>query len=443
MKHSETFLRKRKFFMVLPFLILPFVTILFWVLGGGKGPQVEAMTLRTEGLNFNLPDAQFDEKEIWDKFTLYEMAERDSAKFEEARENDPYFDLVTFQESKGKSQTDLDYPTKLIDSFPHKDKLAIDPNEEKVNRKLEELYKEINRPGLTTDTTPITSYGIEPDADPQISSDVQKLEQMMEMMHERSSSDPEMQQIENVLDKILDIQYPERAKEKIKSQRIANNQQSFQIKSISETENISLIDNGKVESEDTTAETLPEKADKPIHTVRQNGFYGLDDEITLENQIGNSIEAVIHETQQLVAGSTVKMRLLNDVEINGMPIPKNQFIYGVCAINGERLTIEIGSIRKGNFILPVSMSAYDLDGLEGIYIPGAITRDAAKQASDDAIQNIQMMSLDPSLAAQAATAGIEATKGLLSKKAKLVKVTVKAGYKILLKDTNSNSNTNF
>jgi hypothetical protein len=45
-----------------------------------------------------------------------------------------------------------------------------------------------------------------------------------------------------------------------------------------------------------------------------------------------------------------------------------------------------------------------------------------------------MSSLDNSLELQAASAGIEAAKGLLSKKAKLAKVTLKAGYHILLKD---------
>jgi conjugative transposon TraM protein len=157
--------------------------------------------------------------------------------------------------------------------------------------------------------------------------------------------------------------------------------------------------------------------------------------LQVEKQDENSFEAVIHDTQELVAGATVKMRLLNDIYINGNHIPRNQFVFGVCSINGERLTIEVGSIRTGNSLLPISLTVYDMDGLEGIYIPGAITRDAAKQASDDAMQNIQLMSLDPSIGAQAASAGIEATKGLLSKKAKLVKVTVKSGYRILLKDT--------
>ena len=42
--------------------------------------------------------------------------------------------------------------------------------------------------------------------------------------------------------------------------------------------------------------------------------------------------------------------------------------------------------------------------------------------------------------AQATTAGIQAAKGLLSKKIKLVKVTVKAGYRVLLKDGNKHEN---
>jgi conjugative transposon TraM protein len=128
---------------------------------------------------------------------------------------------------------------------------------------------------------------------------------------------------------------------------------------------------------------------------------------------------------------------MNDVYINGRLIPRGQFIYGTCAINGERLTIKINSVRDGNSLFPISLSTYDMDGLEGIYIPGAITRDAAKQSSDQAMQSMQILSMDQSLSAQAANAGIAAAKGLFSKKVKLIKVVVKAGYKILLKDGNN------
>jgi len=44
------------------------------------------------------------------------------------------------------------------------------------------------------------------------------------------------------------------------------------------------------------------------------------------------------------------------------------------------------------------------------------------------------------LGAQAASAGIETARDLISKKVKLVKVTVKAGYQVLLRDEKQKQN---
>ena len=98
------------------------------------------------------------------------------------------------------------------------------------------------------------------------------------------------------------------------------------------------------------------------------------------------------------------------------------------------MMISIESIRYRSALFPVELSAYDADGMQGIYIPGAITRDVAKQSGERAIQSFGLGTLDPSLGAQAASAGIETARSLLSKKVKLVKVTVKAGYRVWLKD---------
>ncbi len=149
---------------------------------------------------------------------------------------------------------------------------------------------------------------------------------------------------------------------------------------------------------------------------------------------GSAIQAVIHETQTLVNGSTVKLRLMNDIFINGILIPKDNFLFGTADLNGERLGIKINSIRYRNSLFPVELSVCDMDGIEGVYIPGAITRDVAKGSADRAVQGIGFTALDPSLGAQAASAGIETAKTLLSKKAKQIKVTVKAGYQVLLID---------
>lgn len=443
--HSEKFLQKRRFLMVLPLLVLPFVTMIFWALGGGQGTSAHAHTVSHTGLNLSLPDAYFGEKEIWDKLALYEMAERDSAKYEEARESDPYFDLVAFQtqEQQPEKKSPTEKESKLINSFRQKERQLSDPNEERVTQKLNELYKEINRSterpaDLKNDPTLLP----EQTSDPQFTADVDRLERMMQLMQDGQGSDPEMEQIEGVLEKILDIQYPDRVKQKLEAVNAKAKANTLPVELAKNDENISLINSNVTGShESIDSASMFETLSTP--NLVQNGFFGLDDETQQANEVGNAIEAVIHDMQELVAGSTVKMRLLNNIHIKGRLIPKDQFIYGVCAINGERLTVEVSSIRTGNSLLPVSLEVYDLDGLPGIYIPGAITRDAAKQASDDALQNIQLMSLDPSIGAQAAAAGVEAAKGLFSKKAKLIKVTVKAGYQVFLMDTNPASNTTF
>ncbi len=165
------------------------------------------------------------------------------------------------------------------------------------------------------------------------------------------------------------------------------------------------------------------------------GFYGID-ESKERSEEDNSIEAVVHADQTLVNGAVIKLRLTTGIYINGSLIPKGNFVYGIAALNNERLEVEINSIHNGSSLFPVKLEIYDIDGLPGIHIPGAITRDVAKQSADNGLQLMELTSVDPSLKAQAAAAGISSMKTLLSRKVKQVKVLVKAGYKVLLKDKN-------
>ena len=58
----------------------------------------------------------------------------------------------------------------------------------------------------------------------------------------------------------------------------------------------------------------------------------------------------------------------------------------------------------------------------------------AKASADRSIQTLGVTSLSDSWGAQAVGVGVEAAKGLFSKKVKLIKVVVKAGYQVLLYD---------
>lgn len=439
--NAEKFQQKRKLLLALPALVLPFVTMIFWALGGGPGKSADAHPVHKDGLNIALPDAYFDGKESWDKLSLYEAAERDSDEYREARESDPYFDLIAFktkQEESALEDSLHQNPNQLINSFKQRDRLSMDPNEERINNKLAELYAELNKANTDQHLSEVTSpIEMEGNQDPQFTTDVDRLESMMSLMEEDGQPDPEMQQIENMLEKILDIQHPERIKHIQPTENAKAQTETWPVSPTNTTDATLLIPPAVTAFEDSTSHEMTNT------TNEQNGFFGLNDGMQVTEQSkGNIIEAVVHNTQELVTGSVIKIRVVQDIQIANHELKKDQFIFGVCSINGERLNIDIKSIKAGNLLLPVALKVYDMDGLPGIFIPGAISRDAAKQASDDAIQNMDFNTMSPSLGIQAAGVGLEAAKGVFSKKVKLVKVTVKAGYQILLADISASGGTN-
>ncbi len=240
-----------------------------------------------------------------------------------------------------------------------------------------------------------------------IDAQLARLQQSMQQMSGNNELDPQIQQMNAMLEKILDIQHPERLQQQLRLQSLKNRGRVYPV-------------------------TGP---DEIAHTgFNTSGFYGLDDNATVDSAALPAIPAVVQETQTVTSGATIKLRLTEDVMVNGTLIPKNNFVYGSCNVDGERLKISISGIRFNNSLFPVGLSVYDLDALEGIRVPGAIGRDASKEGADRGVQSMQLMSLDPSLGAQAASAGLEAVKGFASKKVKLVRVTVKAGYPVLLLD---------
>lgn len=420
-------LRQRRFLLVLPLLILPFITMIFWALGGGKVQEAEAQAQKQEGFNIKLPDALFKDDKPRDKMSYYDQAQLDSSKFRELIKNDPNYRNLTL------SETD-DYlaDENSIQRRPDKKSLNTslygsggynDPNEEKIYRKLAELDKEMNKPANTAGADVNYDYSQNLRNDNKTiavgSADIDRLEQMMNMISEPNEEDPELQQLNGMLEKILDVQHPERVQEKLRKTSEAKNGHVFEVSAKTDDYTVSLLGSNQT----TKSES--------------NGFYSLVDESDVEGE-QNTIQAVVHGTQTVVDGSTVKLRLVNDIFINGVLIPKDHFLFGIASLNGERLSIKIKSIAYRNSLFPVALSVYDLDGLDGIYIPGAITRDVAKQSADRSMQTIGLTSLDPSWGAQAAGAGIETAKTLLSKKVKLVKVIVKAGYKVLLYDEKQN-----
>jgi conjugative transposon TraM protein len=148
-----------------------------------------------------------------------------------------------------------------------------------------------------------------------------------------------------------------------------------------------------------------------------------------------AIPAVVVGNQKIVQGTVIRMRLLDSIRLNGQLFPKGQLIYGTGDLYNQRVKINIKLIHAGLNIIPVDLTVYDqTDGLEGISVPEAVTGDAVRDGAVNGVTSMDMMSFDPSMGAQLATAGINTAKGLFSKKIKRVKGKLKNGHEILIRD---------
>lgn len=326
---SPAYLKKRKFLMILPLLVLPFIVLLFFSMDGGQGNRVSEAA-KAGGLNLQLPDAHFIKKREIDKLGLYDLASQDSAKWKEALKNDPNrigdegpVDSMSF----GRSQTLKDILDKSVSGFPEKGFEKLNPSlskqgseerENEIKDKLSRLQTIVNSKPRGS-SPEITSF-------PANNPATEKFSGLLKEMNSGNYTDPEISRLERMLDKVMAIQHPETVKDSL--------------------------------------HLVPDKKES-VYRVETIGGE-------------NAVSAIIPEKQTLISGATIRLQLTVPVTVGGMKIPSDQFIYGMTMLSNERLKIQVRSLRAGNNILPVSLDIYDLDGMEGIYVPGSISRDVSQ-----------------------------------------------------------------
>ncbi len=411
-QHTPEFLKERKFLVVMPLLILPFLTMAFWALGGGKQSNSAFDTSYAQGLNTTLPQAQFNDQKAQDKMGIYQTVKTDSANSASTGVSDSFIQSMGLDASKvGHTDAVTQQSTANFTGGP----TSAEVNEAKIQAKLAAINQQINQPEPA-------NYGGAVSAT-QSNADVKRLEMIMRSMNGNGGTDPEMKQLTQMWQQNKELQNPGSANTRSRNQSMKNHGRVYAVRS--------AVDEGDYNTGDKMQVSYTSyEGGKSISRRRSNEI----------EMAGNTIQAVVHEDQTLVSGAVIKLRLLNGIYVNGKQIPKGSFVYGTCALNNERLDIKIASIRYLNNILPVALTVYDLDGMQGLYVPGSIGRDAAKNGVGDAVQSMQIMSMDQSVGAQAASAGVEAAKGLFNRKVKQIKVKVKAGYEVLLKDSNDRDN---
>lgn len=152
----------------------------------------------------------------------------------------------------------------------------------------------------------------------------------------------------------------------------------------------------------------------------------------------NTISACVATDQTIMDGQSVRLRTLEPMWIGNSLLPKNTTIVGSARLQGERLEISVENIEALGCIMDVDLSVYDSDGQEGINIPNSMESDALKEIGANMGSTVgSSINISTDAGAQIVSdVGRGILNGVsqyLTKKVRQVKVHLKAGYKVMLK----------
>jgi ribosomal protein L14 len=304
--HTDGFLKKRKFYLAIPILILPFLTMAFWALGGGKDSRKSASVIPERGIDMALPSAQFKDNRQKDKMDIYQAAGKDTSTTKDGVSKN-FVQAMGF-DPKSVVQADT---AKLNNAGTLHNN--ADQQSAKIEARLTQLNRQLNQPQTETYTSQTP--------DPEI----KRLHKMMRSMRSSGAEDPEMKQLSNMLTKIQAIQNPDIGK--TQSTRTRESEPVFRA--------IPAIVDGKQKVKDGAA-------------IK----FKLTDTVTLKNQLlpkGHEIFGVCQVSNQRLLLTIQNIRLdkqiipvnLTVFSLDGMPgIPAPEVELGDAASSGADNAIQ-------------------------------------------------------------------------------------------------------
>ena len=143
---------------------------------------------------------------------------------------------------------------------------------------------------------------------------------------------------------------------------------------------------GKITT-DPNAVNKPSDEEKPSEVVKKvkttSDYFNT---LAQNEQEPKLIKAIIDENVKATDGSRVRLRLLDDVEINEHVVKRGSYLYATMSgFSSQRVKGSINSIMVDDELVKVSLSLYDTDGLEGLYVPSSQFRETSKDVVSGAV----------------------------------------------------------
>lgn len=468
---TAEFERKKKLFTFLPLFAVPILVLLFWALGGGQSSAAEVADGRgpVSQVNTDLPGAIVERE--GSKRDVYEQEEKERERRKYALSRDPYAAQLQSEDGRGSAATGIeDWEQRFsartgnlqreLDSFDEivtessgpsapepttpssstqrskarsrqtttsprsipSTTLNAEEEDEQV-RQIEQAIAKLNGGSDPLQDVAADSYGSSfapVGGTPSMGSD----DGGLSMTAQDSAAIKQVEALDRIMERATYLQYPELAEEEMRKRSQKNAKHLYPV-----------ADAPTAAGDVKIFGSAPRRDTVPPAARRQAGFFtdNSDDQSGDFTQL--TVQAQVHNSVVVMDGSTVKMRLLEDVYVAGERIPANTFVYGQAGLRGDRLRVTVSTITYRNNVYDVGLNVYDLDGQPGLAVPGSVERQIAKREAAAAAQNLGGAGNGGgSLTAQLAAEGAQTIKEITSRKIRVIKVELKAGHRVILRN---------
>jgi len=412
-------IQKRKKMLVYPLMVLVFIGIM-WLIFAPSGDKEES---KPDGFNPELPVPK-DETIIDDKRTAYEQ-EALRNKEESKRRNLQDFAFMIGEEKQASG--DKEFPLGIVQT----DVPEVPQNGSSSRKTIQastHAYRDVNRQ--------LNSWYEQPDASANKESQTEMESRIEELERKLTEAEAAKSAEDRQLD-LIEKSYQIAAKYSPNEQAPSDGQQ-IQTSTNSLTEKVIPKPVSQVRHNVVSLLAAPMDNDEFMEQyAKPRNMEFITAAGNEEVKEKNSIRACIYQSVTLSDGKELQLRLLEPMRVGNILIPVNTVLRGSAKIGGERLMITITSIQYADNIIPVDMSVYDMDGMQGIFVPNSAELNAAKEIA--ANMGTQMGSsititddAGSQLAADLGRSAIQGASQYISKKMREVKVTLKANYKVLL-----------
>lgn len=405
-------LQKRKKMLVYPLFFLIFAGVM-WLIFAPSGDKAEQ---QPDGFNSELPIPKEDGI-VGDKRTAYEQEAMQNKQNEKIRNLQDFAFLLGEEEGR-KAQVGNENQVAIPDEGNNYNYGNSSRNTPTIQSSAQ-AYQDINRQlGSFYEET-----ASETDKQEQLAME-ERIQELERQLTEKSEADKQLELIEKSY--------------AIASKYMPNGQEQVQTAPIDTKEKIVPKPVSQVHKSVVSLLSAPMSDDEFIDAFskpRNMGFITAAGNETVTDK--NSIRASVYQTITISNGKEVQLRLQEPMQAGNMLIPANTILTGSAKIGGERLHITITSIQYADNVIPVEMEVYDMDGMQGIFVPNSDEVTAMKEiaANMGTSMGSSITITDDAgsqLAADLGRSLIQGTSQFFSKKMREVKVTLKAGYKVLL-----------